>query len=832
MPHATPIDTLREEAQRQIQLLKQLLQDMQAQGLIVPPAKEEKDRATFDTDSLPKTLDMLDGEHHKLQNLEMVLAVVGTMKAGKSTSINAIVGAEVLPNRNRPMTALPTLIRHKPGVLRPRLVLQEVAPLNQLLKNLGKVLKPAKGQAPEDLNQSDPDMAELLEQIRQKQPFQTAYEGEEAIFQFLKRLNDLVRLCFEQDDPRAAFPFDQYAGVNTLPVIEVEFSHLKNTSATQGQLTLLDTPGPNEAGQQHLRHMLKDQLAKASAVLAVLDYTQLKSDADADIRQELERIAENTGKRAKERIYALVNKFDQKDRNSDDADTVRTYVAQKLMKGNVLEDHVFPVSSRQGYLASHARNELARYKRLDLSQPWVEDFGNEAFGKRWEKYIDTPEKAQNCADELWEDSGFSIPLEKIILQAHQNAAFHALHSAIGKLETTSKNARDFLKACVGAQEKSVQALEKDIAALQENIDSIVQVIQNVEHSLADELNRMNKGVEVSIKEALNETNAALEKYFKEGKRIEAANLAHEKGSRKPRKKKDKGKAVDKPPATRDLLLGFRSFFDPTAGQDSNDSQDFDPSSPVIEFKHIEEAREFQQRIEDSIQQLMEASQHKINRSIQQGAESFSSMLQSQRTDAIKKISESINKNLEGFDIEIRQPQLEPELLKTSVSSMLEECIHEKTKTVTRHRRQKGVWGTVCRWFKTDDWGWESYEDEENYFQIDLRDIERSTRKGIAVLKESADEVMQQEVQPQLEAVIEEFFDVFRQKVEHVRGDLMQNLQLLESQDKAQQQAMLNNAQRMGRQAEGIQKDCANLETALAALPAVAPSQPAPIHETA
>lgn len=828
MPHATPIDTLREEAQRQIQLLKQLLQDMQAQGLIVPPAKEEKDRATFDTDSLPKTLDMLDGEHHKLQNLEMVLAVVGTMKAGKSTSINAIVGAEVLPNRNRPMTALPTLIRHKPGVLRPRLVLQEVAPLNQLLKNLGKVLKPAKGQAPEDLNQSDPDMAELLEQIRQKQPFQTAYEGEEAIFQFLKRLNDLVRLCFEQDDPRAAFPFDQYAGVNTLPVIEVEFSHLKNTSATQGQLTLLDTPGPNEAGQQHLRHMLKDQLAKASAVLAVLDYTQLKSDADADIRQELERISETAG----ERMYALVNKFDQKDRNSDDAGTVKKYVAHTLMQGTVPEEHVFPVSSKQGYLASRARNELARHGRLDGGQAWVQDFGDEAFGKRWARYIDAPQETQQGANELWEDSGFSMPLEKIIVQAHQNAAFHALHSAIGKLETTSKNARDFLKACVGAQEKSVQALEKDIAALQENIDSIVQVIQNVEHSLADELNRMNKGVEVSIKEALNETNAALEKYFKEGKRIEAANLAHEKGSRKPRKKKDKGKAVDKPPATRDLLLGFRSFFDPTAGQDSNDSQDFDPSSPVIEFKHIEEAREFQQRIEDSIQQLMEASQHKINLSIQQGAESFSSMLQSQRTDAIKKISESINKNLEGFDIEIRQPQLEPELLKTSVSSMLEECIHEKTKTVTRHRRQKGVWGTVCRWFKTDDWGWESYEAEENYFQIDLMDIERSTRKGIAVLKESADEVMQQEVQPQLEAVIEEFFDVFRQKVEHVRGDLMQNLQLLESQDKAQQQAMLNNALRMSRQAEGIQKDCANLETALAALPAVAPSQPAPIHEMA
>ena len=104
--HETNIDTLRKEAQRQLKLLKALLEKAQQNGLI---GEDEKKRATFDTASLPKVVEVLDGEHHKLENLDMVLAVVGTMKAGKSTSINAIVGAEVLPNRNRPMTALPTL---------------------------------------------------------------------------------------------------------------------------------------------------------------------------------------------------------------------------------------------------------------------------------------------------------------------------------------------------------------------------------------------------------------------------------------------------------------------------------------------------------------------------------------------------------------------------------------------------------------------------------------------------------------------------------------------------------------------------------------------------
>ena len=44
----------------------------------------------------------LNNELRKITRLEMVLAIVGTMKAGKSTTINAIVGTEVLPNRKSP----------------------------------------------------------------------------------------------------------------------------------------------------------------------------------------------------------------------------------------------------------------------------------------------------------------------------------------------------------------------------------------------------------------------------------------------------------------------------------------------------------------------------------------------------------------------------------------------------------------------------------------------------------------------------------------------------------------------------------------------------------
>ncbi|SQD01655.1 Uncharacterised protein [Escherichia coli] len=35
-------------------------------------------------------------------------------------------------------------------------------------------------------------------------------------------------------------------------------------------------------------------------------------------------------------------------------------------------------------------------------------------------------------------------------------------------------------------------------------------------------------------------------------------------------------------------------------------------------------------------------------------------------------------------------------------------MEERTETVTRRRRQDGVWGTLCRWANTSDWGWKEY----------------------------------------------------------------------------------------------------------------------------
>lgn len=100
-----------------LNILKQQIDILQkAEQRILPKRADlEDDKAKESVLTIEKSGELqqiLNNEITKLQNFDVVLAVVGTMKAGKSTTINAIVGREILPNRNRPMTALPTLICH------------------------------------------------------------------------------------------------------------------------------------------------------------------------------------------------------------------------------------------------------------------------------------------------------------------------------------------------------------------------------------------------------------------------------------------------------------------------------------------------------------------------------------------------------------------------------------------------------------------------------------------------------------------------------------------------------------------------------------------------
>lgn len=239
--HENNITLLCNEAERLLQLNISLLQKMVDEPNFLVESKQNSNEQLFNKSKALKRIEELQGERTKIIRKEMVLAVVGTMKAGKSTTINAIVGKEILPNRNRPMTSIPTLIRHVPGKHTPDLQLNNIDPIHQLLSALKKKITTDEGKKRVLELDKDQEKSKLLRIAMDDNWLKNSYAGEAEIFTCLASLNDLVRLATALN---VEFPFEAYEEVHELPVIEVEFSHLTGMDDSHGTLTLLDTPTP------------------------------------------------------------------------------------------------------------------------------------------------------------------------------------------------------------------------------------------------------------------------------------------------------------------------------------------------------------------------------------------------------------------------------------------------------------------------------------------------------------------------------------------------------------------------------------------------------------
>ncbi|GCT36661.1 hypothetical protein HmCms148_01062 [Escherichia coli] len=750
--HEKNIALLCDEADRLLQLNINLLRQMGEEPDVLSDSKNEN-RLLFDKQKALKRIEELEGEQIKTARREMVLAVVGTMKAGKSTTINAIVGQEILPNRNRPMTSVPTLIRHVPGKTEPVLHLEHIQPVRNLLITLQEKLATPAGQQVAQTLQQTGDTRELLDILTDDGWLKNEYHGEEEIFTGLASLNDLVRLAAAMG---TEFPFDEYAEVQKLPVIDVEFSHLVGMDACQGTLTLLDTPGPNEAGQPQMEVMMRDQLQKASAVLAVMDYTQMNSKADEDVRKELNAIADVSAGR----LFVLVNKFDEKDRNGDGADAVRQKVPAMLNSDVLPASRVYPGSSRQAYLANRALHELRKNGTLPVDEAWVDDFVREAFGRMKKDYVcKDSELATEGATDLWECSLIDQLITEVILSSHSRAAALAVDSAAAKLMQNAENISEYLSLRHQGLMQSIQSLQAHITSLLEDIREIAdcqeQVTADVRMAMEEidaRTRELLTGVCTSLEEELND-------YFRSGKRKEQQML-EEDNSAQPRE--------------RNAFAFFHDIFG--TGNQHDRMRDFDPDSPEIKFSDRREALELMTQIESTVTSLHREAEAQFRPELEKIVSGIETGFRGTALYATENIAGRINTRLEdeGFTVKISFPAVSQLQTRLAVKTNLSALMEERTETVTRRRRQSGLWGKICGAFGTSDWGWETYKEDVSRSVININTVRKEvmslTRAYFGELQASIEQDINQPVRQEIDA----FFCAFREKVEQLRNTLIQS----------------------------------------------------------
>ena len=750
--HEKNIALLCDEADRLLQLNINLLRQMVDEPDVLLDGKNENG-LLFDKRKALKRIEELEGEQIKTARREMVLAVVGTMKAGKSTTINAIVGKEILPNRNRPMTSVPTLIRHVPGKTEPLLHLEHIQPVCNLLITLKEKIATSEGQQVAQTLQQTGDTRELLDILADDSWLKNEYHGEEEIFTGLESLNDLVRLAAAMG---SEFPFDEYAEVQKLPVIDVEFSHLVGMDECQGTLTLLDTPGPNEAGQPQMEVMMRDQLQKASAVLAVMDYTQLNSKADEEVRKELNAIADVSAGR----LFVLVNKFDEKDRNGDGADAVRQKVPAMLNSDVLHASRVYPGSSRQAYLANRALHELRKNGALPVDEAWVNDFVREAFGPMVEEgdWKDSS-KVNKKAEKLWNISLIDQLITEVIQSSHSRAAALAVDSAAAKLMQNAENVSEYLSLRHQGLQQSIQSLQAHITSLLADI----QEIEECQNQVTGDVRMAMEDINTKTGELLTKVCASLEEelndYFRSGKRKEQQMLEEENSAQ---------------PRERNAFAFFHDIFG--TGNQHDRMRDFDPDSPEIKFSDRRAALELMTQIESTVTSLHREAEAQFRPELEKIVRGIETGFRGTALYATEKIAGRINARLEdeGFTVKISFPAVSQLQTRLAVKTNLSALMEERTETVTRRRRQSGLWGKICGAFGTSDWGWETYKEDVSRSVININTVRKEvmslTRAYFGELQASIEQDINQPVRQEIDA----FFCAFREKVEQLRNTLIQS----------------------------------------------------------
>ncbi|HAH4967543.1 TPA: dGTPase [Escherichia coli] len=763
--HEKNIALLCDEADRLLQLNINLLRQMVDEPDVLLDGKNENG-LLFDKRKALKRIEELEGEQIKTARREMVLAVVGTMKAGKSTTINAIVGKEILPNRNRPMTSVPTLIRHVPGKTEPLLHLEHIQPVCNLLITLKEKIATSEGQQVAQTLQQTGDTRELLDILADDSWLKNEYHGEEEIFTGLESLNDLVRLAAAMG---SEFPFDEYAEVQKLPVIDVEFSHLVGMDECQGTLTLLDTPGPNEAGQPQMEVMMRDQLQKASAVLAVMDYTQLNSKADEEVRKELNAIADVSAGR----LFVLVNKFDEKDRNGDGADAVRQKVPAMLNSDVLHASRVYPGSSRQAYLANRALHELRKNGALPVDEAWVNDFVREAFGPMVEEgdWKDSS-KVNKKAEKLWNISLIDQLITEVIQSSHSRAAALAVDSAAAKLMQNAENVSEYLSLRHQGLQQSIQSLQAHITSLLADI----QEIEECQNQVTGDVRMAMEDINTKTGELLTKVCASLEEelndYFRSGK-CKEQQMLEEENSAQPRE--------------RNAFAFFHDIFG--TGNQHDRMRDFDPDSPEIKFSDRRAALELMTQIESTVTSLHREAEAQFRPELEKIVRGIETGFRGTALYATEKIAGRINARLEdeGFTVKISFPAVSQLQTRLAVKTNLSALMEERTETVTRRRRQEGVWGTLCRWANTSDWGWKEYSVDVSRSVINMNKVRKEvmslTRAYFGVLQASIEQNINQPVRQE----IDDFFCTFREKVEQLRNTLIQSSEDHKRDQQAQEQ---------------------------------------------
>jgi small GTP-binding protein len=345
------------------------------------------------------------------------VAVLALVKSGKSTLINAWLGDEYLPAANTPETTRIVRVRHAIGK--------------------GGVLRSADG----------------------------------VLARGATETNDYLRNLNKEGRESGYVPRDDEL------VLEAPLMALKGSTLGQQRFELLDTPGPNEAGTPMLRSKVEQVLDSADVIVYVLDYTKLKTAEEQLLLETLKDMRPELLRRCSERLFFVVNKIDQENRNGLSPKETASYVAgliQDLLPDiRLTPERVIPVAAEFALLARIVADR-------EPSEKTLRDFSAKVFGISNEDA--TLEECRQNAPRLLKKSQVTRLEEEVISFIYRQRGRLMLQSFLDVLHRSLALLGNYLQATQGALKKDHAELVRRKAELEGDLSRIKEGLQRIDET--------------------------------------------------------------------------------------------------------------------------------------------------------------------------------------------------------------------------------------------------------------------------------------------------------------------------------------------------------------
>ena len=695
-----------------------------------------------------------------VSDLELRMAIVAPMKAGKSTIVNAIAGQELLPSCAVAMTTIPTEIVFDPNVKQPALYL--TSDTINLFQNIVKDLKEqANGSGIESLQQRlnrYPHLLDLLSKIVTSNSFifKRKTIGQRAIANTLNILNHTIRLCSVLNPTK-----DSLSQLKDVPRLQTPWLKIgKNRKIeAKGNLTIIDTPGPNEAeAGLRLTAVVEEQLKRSSVVLVVLDFTQLNSEAAKTIKQQIKPIVESIGT---DNLYVLVNKIDQRRQGDMTPEQVTEFVVADLGLQES-ENRVFEVAAIRAFAATRFLLEVQQNPKIQLLQiKSLTALAQEVLGIDWDEELDdiTVKIMAKKAGKLWRKSGFAPFIESAIAALIANAAPKCLNNALSLSRNHLLSIRDDLNL-------RNNAIHQDTAKIQSEIDSLEEDLSYLK-SCRDRLSTM-ADIKIKLQQSLQKI---LEQLKAEAKvNVESFFVGEEYQQADALKKADIN--------ARNLLLSNLNDFElfPKWVSDNIKAGLEYKTSGTISFKTESEAESFAQQSLDKakqrLEQLILQTSQDIEVEIQQTRKDLENCLVGETSDIIERAKKRLQT---AFNIELNLPsptiknneaiEIEQKLVKTK-SRLVDDGYEERLVK----KRAWYYWFGVVPFYSQEKYK-KPYK-KEDYYAVSVHEIVEQ----INIASDSFIDGIKEKITLYLEQDLHQQVDNFFGKLDEYLGGYLKSLQ--------------------------------------------------------